>query len=156
MEKEIGTGMAVGAVSVSFMAGGLSNLCWGFLGERYPPRRLLTLVYIIGAAGIAVLLAASSTGHAYVFAVVHGASSGGIATVTTLLLVDYYGRRYLGSIYGLSRSVQVAGFAIGPLVAGAVYDISDSYAGAFAAFLGFSVAAALLVAMAARPGKQRG
>ena len=155
VEKDIGTGMAVGAVSVSFMAGGLGNLCWGLLGERYSPRRLLTLVYIIGAAGIAVLLAASSAGPAYVFAILRGASSGGIATVTTLLLADYYGRRHLGSIYGLSRSVQVAGFAVGPLVAGAVYDISDSYAGAFAAFLGLSVAAALLVAMAARPGRQR-
>ena len=154
VEKDIGTGMAVGAVSVSFMAGGLSTLFWGFLAERYPPRRLLTLVYIVGAAGIAVLLGASTSGQAYVFAVLHGAAVGGIATVTTLLLADYYGRRHLGSIYGLNRSVQVAGFAAGPLVAGAVYDISDSYTGAFAAFLALSVVAALLVAMAARPGRR--
>ena len=67
---------------------------------------------------------------------------------------EYYGRQNFGSIFGLTRALQVAGFAAGPLISGAVYDATASYDTAFVAFLGLVALACVLVAIAKRPVKR--
>ena len=69
-----------------------------------------------------MLLAADSTVMAYTFAILQGVAEGGRHILTAVFLADYYGRQSLGSIYGPFRAVQVAGFALGPLVSGIVFD----------------------------------
>ena len=150
-QQGLGTMQAVGAVSVGFLAGGAGNLGWGFLTERLPARYLLAVIYLARAGSVAVLLAVSSPVEAYAFAILRGVAEGGAAAVTAVLLAQYYGSRHLGAIYGVNRAVQVLGFALGPIVAGLVYDASGSYRDAFASFLFITAASALLVAIARRP-----
>jgi MFS family permease len=88
---------------------------------------------------------------AYMFAMVQGFADAGLGILPTVLLANYYGRQHLGSIYGLLRAVQVAGFALGPLVSGATFDLTQSYHGAFAAFLALSMVGTALVALARQP-----
>jgi cyanate permease len=57
----------------------------------------------------------------------------------------------LGAIYGLERAVQVAGFALGPLISGATFDLTQSYQGAFVAFLALSVVGTGLVTLSRPP-----
>jgi MFS family permease len=71
--------------------------------------------------------------------------------VTAVLLANYYGRQHLGAIYGIERAVQVAGFALGPLIAGATFDLTRSYQGAFVAFLVLSIVGTGLVGCARAP-----
>jgi MFS family permease len=71
--------------------------------------------------------------------------------VITVVLADYYGRQHLGSIYGVMRSVQVSGFALGPLISGAAFDLVQSYRQAFGSFLLLSIVSVGLVALAQRP-----
>ena len=71
--------------------------------------------------------------------------------VATILLAEYYGRRYLGSIYGLNRAVRAGGFALGPLISGVVFDLSGTYTGAFISFIFLAIGGAVLVAVARRP-----
>ena len=40
---------------------------------------------------------------------------------------DYYGRQNLGTIRGLTMSVQVGGQALGPVIAGFMFDYFISY-----------------------------
>ncbi len=54
--------------------------------------------------------------------------------LTAVLLAKYYGRQHFGAIYGLLRAVQIAGFALGPVVSGLALDHMPSYHGAFQAF----------------------
>ena len=68
-----------------------------------------------------------------------------------VLLAEYYGRLHLGAIYGLLRALQVAGFALGPLVSGVPFDMTQSYRGAFIAFLGLSLVGTGLIGLARPP-----
>ena len=143
--------VAVGAVSASFLAGAVSNLWWGVLTERVSPRYVLTIVYVIRALSVVLLLVVGSPVEAYLFAVLRGLTDGGMATVGAILLANYFGRRYLGSIYGLNRAIQVGGFALGPLISGLAFDITGTYSSAFVSFLVLTIIGALLVAIARQP-----
>ena len=153
LQQGLDSATAVGVVSASFLASAIGNLFWGLLAERLSVRHLLTSIYALRAVSVVILLAVSSPAEAYAFAVLRGLTEGGIATVTTILLGEYYGRRYLGSLYGLERAIQVSGYAVGPLIAGIVYDINQSYTGAFVSFLFVTIAGALLIYRARRPVK---
>ena len=70
-----------------------------------------------------------------------------------LAWADYYGRIHLGSIRGLTLPAQIGGQAIGPLVAGFMFDSTGGYRLPFLIF-GIAVcAAALMVLMATPPGR---
>ena len=112
------------------------------------------VIYLARAGSVALLLAVSSPIEACAFAVLRGVAEGGAAAVTVVLLAQYYGSRHLGAIYGVNRAVQVLGFALGPIVAGLVYDVNGSYRGAFASILFITAASALLLAVARRPHRR--
>jgi len=63
---------------------------------------------------------------------------------------DYFGRGHYGAIRGAALPVQVAGQAMGPLMAGLLFDVSGSYRPAMATFAALAVLSAV-IALAARP-----
>ncbi|MBI3326237.1 MAG: MFS transporter [Nitrospinae bacterium] len=155
VQQGIAPAAAVGAVSISFLGSGAGNLMWGFGAERLSVRYLLVGAYALRATSLALLLVIDTTFVAYIFAILKGFTEGGLSTLTTVLLANYYGRRQLGSIYGLTRSVQVAGFALGPLISGAAFDTSQSYRTAFVSFFALSILATGLIWLARQPLKKQ-
>jgi len=154
VQQGIAPAAAVGAVSISFLGSALGNLLWGVGAERRSVRCLLLGAYALRAASLAMLLVVDTTPVAYIFAILKGFTEGGLSTLTTLLLANYYGRRHLGSIYGLMRSVQVAGFALGPLIAGVAFDTAQSYRTAFVSFFALSLLATGLLWLARQPRRK--
>ena len=73
-----------------------------------------------------MLLRTHTVPEAYLFTALRGIATGGLGTHTAILLADYYGRQHLWAIYGLLRVLQVLGFALGPLIAGMIFDITQS------------------------------
>ena len=59
------------------------------------------------------------------------------------------------AIYGLLRAVQVVGFALGPLVSGVTFDMTQSYHHAFVAFLGLSLVGTASIGLARPPQDAR-
>ena len=104
-----------------------------------------------GAASLALLLVVDTAPVAYICALLKGFTEGGLSTLLTVLLADYYGREHLGAIYGVVRAVLVAGFALGPLVSGVTFDIAQSYHSAFTAFFALSLIGTGLIGLARRP-----
>ena len=151
VEEGLQVRAAVGAVSVGFFASAVGSFVWGLLADRMPTRPLLVLAFLLRLVGMGVLLLVSDITTAYLFAAIIGFTEGGLRTLTTLIMSEYYGRQNFGSIFGLTRALQVAGFAVGPLISGAVYDATGSYDTAFMAFLVLVALACALVAMARRP-----
>ncbi len=145
---------AVGAISVLSASGAVGALVLGFLAERFPVRVLMGLVYLLGAAGVAVLTLADTVAETYLFAVLHGIASSGVNALAPILWASYYGRWSLGSIHGISRAFQVTGFAVGPLLSGLVYDATGSYQNAFLYLALVAAASSLLVFLARRPVKE--
>jgi MFS family permease len=146
---------AVQTVSLGFVASGLSNLLWGLSADRLPVRPLLIGTYALKTVSLAMLLGVHTVPEAYLFTVLRGLAEGGLGLLTAILLADYYGRQHLGAIYGLLRAVQVTGFALGPLITGVTFDITQSYHGAFVTFLGLSFVGTALIGLARPPRHPR-
>ena len=141
---------AVGTISIMSITGASGALFLGFLSERLSPRYLLSGVYLLGAGSIMVLINTDSLTGTYTFAVIHGITGSGVNLLTPLLWAHIYGRNSLGSIFGISRAAQVAGFAVGPLISGIVYDNTSSYQAAFWYFASLAVLSTCLI-LIARP-----
>ena len=150
-QQGLSAGAAVAAVSVMAISGAVSALAFGLLAERAAPKLLLVLSYLLAAASMWVLMTADNLPETYLFAVLQGIVGTGINTLAPILWADYYGRRTLGSTFGVSRAAQVVGFAVGPLASAVVYDRTGSYQGAFLALAAVAVAAAILLLTARRP-----
>ena len=50
----------------------------------------------------------------------------GLLVLRRLAWADYYGRRYLGRIMGVTLPAQIAGQAMGPIFSGFLYDAIGS------------------------------
>ncbi|MGQ0655172.1 MAG: MFS transporter [Betaproteobacteria bacterium] len=115
---------AVGAASIVGKTGG------GWLSDRMDRE----LVY---AAGIAILVSSAfallALGHApsvwaaYGFALLLGIGYSVTATITPAMTSDRFGGRHFGAIVGAGLFASAAGSAIGPWLAGRVYDAIGSY-----------------------------
>ena len=57
---------------------------------------------------------------------------------------DYFGRRSFGTILGLSGILQTGGSMFGPVFAGYIYDVTNSYRLAFFIFAGLLMISAAL------------
>lgn len=140
--------ITVSVFALSQVPGGLG---WSAMARRIPVRFLFALTGLTVAAG-AVGSAASSTLWAGVVAASGlGIGVGGLHVLLRLAWADYYGRRYLGSIRGVTLPIQIGGQALGPIVAGFMYDATDSYKVAFVIFASAVSVASLMVITATPP-----
>ncbi|NLN46087.1 MAG: MFS transporter [Clostridiaceae bacterium] len=64
---------------------------------------------------------------AILFAVLQGITQGIQVVWVGLVWPDYFGMRHLGSIRGFAMSATVISSALGPLLFGAVFDLTSSY-----------------------------
>jgi MFS family permease len=150
-EQGLSEGSAVGAISVFSTSAAAATLLLGILTERVSPRLMMLFGYMLAALAMFVLIIADTIFEVYLFAVIQGAAAGGINVLAPILLASYYGRRVLGSIYGIVRSAQVVGFATGTLLSGIVYDATGSYRNAFESFLIIAVVSSTMMLLARRP-----
>ena len=127
-----------------------ASLFWAALARRMPIRYLMT------AASFVVALAAAGTVMSnwllpeIISAAGVGFGVGGLHLLIRLVWADYYGRQNLGTIRGLTMSVQVGGQALGPVIAGFMFDHFDSYRIPFT-FFAVAVFLAGIMALAAKP-----
>ena len=134
-----------------FTAGALASLALGVASERVSPRLLMAAAYLLIAVSLAILIAADTIVETYLFAATNGIAITAFFIMPILLCSSYYGRTSLGMIYGVSKAVQVVGLALGPIVAGLVYDATGSYQIAFIWFALLAGASSLIILMARRP-----
>ena len=147
---------AVAAVSVMSLSGAGAALLAGAVSERVPAKWLLALLFLLAAVSMGVLAGADTLAETYLFAVLQGLVGSGVNTVAPIMWASYYGRRTLGSIFGMSRAAQVVGFGVGPLGSAILYDRTGTYQGAFLFMAIGAVGAAAVLATARRPSLEGG
>ena len=152
---DVGVQPHLAALTASTFAAGQipGGLFWSTTGRRVPVRVLLSFSALTVAAG------SFGTGYSHTLAwgivagFFLGVGVGGLHTLLRLAWADYYGRLHLGSIRGLTLPAQIGGQAIGPVVAGFMYDSTGGYRAPFFIF-GVAVSLAAVFVLAAAPPKR--
>ena len=123
---------------------------WAALARRVPLRLLLSAAaatMAVGAIGTG-MSGSLSEGIPMVFLL--GFGVGGLHLLLRLTWADYYGRLHLGAIRGLTLPAQIGGQAMGPVIAGFMFDRTGGYEMPFTMF-GIIVAIAAVMVLAATP-----
>jgi MFS family permease len=137
------------------LGGVTGRLTTGSVSDRLGRRPTLALMLVLqvvafvgfaAAHGLAVLLAA---------AVVFGFSYGGSVTLFPALVGDQFGRLYAGAIVGTIFASAGSLAALGPYLAAALYDATNSYRLAFVLSGLANLASLLLVARLRPPTRHR-
>ena len=127
-----------------------ASLFWAALARRVPIRFLMMTAAFVVALAAAGTVVSDWVLPEIISAAGVGFGVGGLHLLIRLVWADYYGRQNLGTIRGLTMSVQVGGQALGPVIAGFLFDYFDSYRIPFT-FFAVSVFLAGILALAAKP-----
>ncbi len=141
------------AANVFIAVGGLSLIGRIFIGsasDRIGLRASIIGCFVLTTLALAWLLFAGELWAFYLFAMVFGFAYGGIVALQSPLAADLFGLKAHGTILGINATTVAVGHAIGPLMAGWIFDISGSYFIAFVIILACSVIG-LLFAITLKP-----
>ena len=154
--NHIGKLEAAAALGIIGLASSAGKFFFGWLCDKVADAKYVAgLGFFIMALGIGVLIAADTVPILYLFAVVFGIGYGSMAPLMPYLTADRFGRHVLGSAYGmLIFFVAGVGGSIGPVVGGAIYDRSGSYANAWLLDLIVLIVISLLI-LTLKPARAR-
>jgi predicted MFS family arabinose efflux permease len=142
-----GLGLAIGATALAFV--GLFNIfgsyAFGVGGDRWRKKYLLSGVYGARAVVIAAFLALPLTeASALIFAAAMGFLWLGTVPLTSGLVSQIFGVRYLSTLYGIVFLSHQLGSFFGAWLAGYAYDVSGNYNFAWAASIALGIVGMLL------------
>ena len=132
----------------------LSAYGWGALMDRVHVRWVTAVATIFSGAAMVVIIFADNLPLAVTFAVLFGLGTGGWTLAQTLLFANYFGRRHLGAIRGLSQLLSGPLGAAGPLLAGGIRTFTGSYELSFIIFF-VALVVVFLALVLARPPRRR-
>jgi len=138
---------AAGGYSLTLTLGIVGKLCVGLFADRLGAKAAVVTNFSIIAVASALLLAPGVPGGVFLFLVLHGFATAAEDVVMPLIVGQRFGVKNLGRIYGLLLIALVPGGAVGPVLAGRVYDVTGSYSSVFALFLVANVTAVLALAL---------
>lgn len=101
------------------------------IGEKFEKRLVAAVCMLMHAAGLLMITYATGPIVLSIAALLHGSAWGLRGPFMSAMRADYFGRRSIGTILGLSAMVLVVGQIGGPLVAGGFADALGNYHAGF-------------------------
>ncbi|HZX29926.1 MAG TPA: MFS transporter, partial [Rhodocyclaceae bacterium] len=146
-------GMSVDVGMMALALIGLANIpgsfLAGWLGARYPKRLLLTGIYVARAVVIAAFVAAPVTPWSvYLFAIALGFIWLGTVPLTSGIVAQIFGVRYLSMLFGIVYLGHQIGAFLGGWLGGYLFDSTGSYQGGWLIAIALSIVAAAANALA--------
>lgn len=141
------------AVSILSVIGGMSvvgRLSVAYLSDRFGARVMLVTCAIISTVSLIWLVAARESWMLFVFAVLMGLAYGGIMPLQSIAAAELFGLSTLGTIVGAFVLMTMAGGALGPPLAGSIFDITRDYTPAFLISATLGIIAIILGVMLVR------
>jgi MFS family permease len=141
---------------IAALAAGMSivgRAGFGLLSERFPIRLVFAVCYATLGGGVALLWAAAHFGVAtlWLYVLVFGVAIGGAFCLAPLFVAAIFGVRALGEIFGVIAIAATLGGAIGPWIAGVLFDRTGSYETVLPLAVGLSLVAAVLIGLVPAP-----
>ncbi|MEE4601885.1 MAG: MFS transporter [Desulfobacteraceae bacterium] len=123
--KAAGVLSTIGAISM------LGRFCGGMVIDRRSSATVMAVSFFLLLVSLVWLQVSDRTWMLYAFAVVYGLAHGGFFTAISPIVAEFFGIRYHGTLFGIVVFFGTAGGAIGPLMAGYLFDHSGSYQSTF-------------------------
>ncbi len=147
---------AASILAIAALVSCVGRLGFGWLADRFDLRGCMALMFGLQiAASPFIIMGGSNLGMLYVFAAIWGVGYGALATLMPAVSVQYFGRRYFGSIYGWITMATVFGGAIGSTFGGWIYDTQGNYDLAWYASIAMWVVALIIVYAFVRKPRRR-
>jgi MFS family permease len=145
--KDLGLSATVGAWALAII--GLFNIAGSFLsgiaGQRFSKKSSLSFIYLARAVVISGLLIAPKTPETiYLFSALMGLLWLSTVPLTTGIVAQVFGLRYLATLFGIVFLSHQLGSFIGVWLGGRLYDTTGSYDGMWLAGILFGVVAAIV------------
>ena len=106
----------------------IGGLLAGYLGGRYRKKYLLSGLYMVRAIAIVLFMAAPKTELAvWLFAATFGITWLSTVPLTSGLVGDIFGARYLATLFGFVMLSHQLGAFLGAWLGGLSYDLTGSY-----------------------------
>ncbi|MDE2766035.1 MAG: hypothetical protein OXI25_06365 [Chloroflexota bacterium] len=131
-----------------------SRFIWGYVADRLTVRRAIVLQSVLTAGGVALQLGVGNQTALFLIVAYHGLMLGGFVVLQPLIWPEYFGRRSLGAITGVTQFFTTFVLAAGPVFAGAIFDATDAYLWAYRTLVGTWLLTALLM-VAVKPSRAR-
>jgi MFS family permease len=137
------TGMAALALIGLFNIFG--TFLWGWLGHRYTKKYVLSALYFTRAVAVAVFIALPITPvSVYVFASVIGFLWLGTVPVTSGVIAQIFGVKYMSTLTGIAFLFHQVGSFIGVWIGGYLFDTTGSYQVVWILTIALGILAALI------------
>jgi sugar phosphate permease len=153
MKEGLGYSLAQASLVITLMTaaqiGGVLLGWW--IGDRFDKRRVSALCMLMHAVGLLMLTYAQDYPMLIGFALFHGGAWGLRGPFMQAIRADYFGRRAIGMILGLSSLIIVFGQVGGPMIAGLMADATGSYLAGFTLLAVMVGAGSLFFLFARRP-----
>lgn len=143
------------AMGVTVIVG---RVALGSAADRIGDRNAFIIGFILMLACLLWLIFSSQMWMLYLFAAVFGFAHGGMGASESPLVAGLFGLRSHGLILGVFGLGLTSGAAIGPLLAGYIFDVNGSYHISFLVFAATAVVGLILSVILApirdKPGRQ--
>ncbi len=153
--QDQGLGAVIAGFGISFNAIflGVGSVAWGMIVERVPVRFVMAAVALVMAAASFLFTTTNTAVEALAYSALFGFGLGGMLTVPPVAYADYYGRRSLGTIRGITEPFTTFGQAVGVMIPGIVFDYisAESYMPFFFAAGSVGILTALISLFATQP-----
>jgi len=126
------------------------RITMGSTGDRIGNRRAFAICGVMMSVALSWLLFAQELWMFYLFAAIFGFAYGGYGPLISLVVADLFGLTSLGVILGVVTFSITIGAAVGPTLAGKIFDVTGSYQTAFLVCIALSIIA-ITVALPLRP-----
>jgi MFS family permease len=138
----------ISAANILAITGGLSiagRIVLGGAADRFGDRQVFIIGFTLMAAALFWLVSARELWGLYLFAAVFGFAFGGCAASESPLVAGLFGLSSHGLILGVMNLLGFTlGAAVGPLIAGYIFDMTSSYQLAFIVSAAMSVVGLVL------------
>jgi MFS family permease len=130
---DIGLSQKSAFIALGTLGGGsmIGRLSMGFLSDRIGRKPALAINLGLQVFCWFWIMGTRSSWMLFLFTAVFGFSYGGVSALFPAIIGDYFGRLQAASVIGAVFTIAGVASAIGPLVAGYIYDLSRSYQPAF-------------------------
>jgi MFS family permease len=147
-DMKVSATVAASALGITLGVGAISSLASGWLADKVMSRYVAILFFLLAIVGMLILIQAGTMSQIWLFVVMFGVGIGALGTIMPIVTRDIFGVANFSTFFGFIAVLFTIGNAIGPPLAGFMFDATGSYHSVFVIITAIIVAAILLIYLA--------